>query len=34
MGQRCFYTTNDTEKLKENMKIFGIDVENNIENTL
>ena len=34
MEQRCFYTTNDTEKLKENMKIFGIDVENNIEKGL
>ena len=34
MGQRCFYTTNDTEKLKENMKEFGIDVQNNIEKGL
>ena len=34
MEQRCFYTTNDTEKLKENMKKFGIGVENNIEKGL
>ena len=32
--QNCFYTTNDTEKLKENMKKFGINVEDNIENGL
>ena len=34
MRQRCFYTTNDIEKLKENMKEFGIDVQNNIEKGL
>ena len=28
--QSCFYTTNDAEKLKENMEKFGIDVEDNI----
>ena len=28
----CFYTTNDPEKLKEKMKVFGIDVKNNVEN--
>ena len=32
--QSCFYTTNDTEKLKENMEKFGIDVKNNIQNGL
>jgi len=34
MEQRCFYTTNDPEKLKENMEKFGIDVKNNIEKQL
>jgi hypothetical protein len=32
--QTCFYTTNDPEKLKENMKKFGIDVDTSIENGL
>jgi len=32
--ENCFYTTSNTEKLKENMEKFGIDVKNNIESGL
>ena len=30
----CFYTTNDPEKLKDRMKKFGIEINNNIKNGL
>ena len=32
--QTCFYTTNDPEKLKDRMKKFGIEINNNIKNGL
>ena len=32
--QTCFYTTNDSERLKEKMNQFGIKVDENIENEL
>ena len=32
--QTCFYTTNDPEKLKDKMKKFGIEINNNIKNGL
>ncbi|NIM25946.1 MAG: hypothetical protein GTN97_02275 [Nitrosopumilaceae archaeon] len=33
-NQRCFYTTNEPESLKERLEEFGIPVDNKIENNL
>jgi len=33
-NNRCFYTTNEIEKIKERMEEFGISVEENVENKM